>query len=127
MRGRRGVDVVFAHVGKATFDGNVLVVQGDVRMSAGKVSIEYSVGEDDSANGVSRLLASGGVTFVTATEAVEAQEATYSVADSLVTLSGDVLLTQGSTAISGERLIIDLKSGDGRMEGRVRTVIGGGN
>ena len=107
--------------GKATFDGNVLVVQGELRMSAGRVTIEYAQ-DDNSANGVSRLLASGGVTFVTTSDAAEAQNAVYSVADGTVTLSGDVLLKQGQSAIAGDTLVVDLSSGSGRMEGRVRTV-----
>lgn len=107
--------------GKAVFDGNVLVVQGDLRMSAGRVTIEYAQ-EDGAANGISRLLATGGVTFVTASDAAEAKDAVYSVADGIVTMTGEVILTQGQNAISGDKLVVNLTSGDGRMEGRVRTV-----
>lgn len=107
--------------GKATFAGNVLIVQGEVRMSAGNVTIEYAR-SGDAPNGIKRLLASGGVTFVTASDAAEARDAVYSVADGTVTLSGDVLLTQGQNAIAGDRLVVNLTSGNGRMEGRVRTV-----
>ena len=113
--------------GAATFDGNVLVVQGDVRMSAGQVVIVYATDSSGSANGISRLIASGGVTFVTASDAAEAETAEYSIEGGTVTLTGNVLLTQGPTAISGEKLVVDLTSGSGRMEGRVRTVIGGSN
>jgi len=109
--------------GQAVFDGNVLVVQGDVRISAARVEIVYASGEGGAPNGIERLKASGGVTFVTATDAAEAQEAVYIIDSSNVVLTGGVLLTQGATAISGERLVVDLKSGSGRMEGRVRTVI----
>ncbi|MEM6892023.1 MAG: lipopolysaccharide transport periplasmic protein LptA [Pseudomonadota bacterium] len=105
--------------GRAVFDGNVLVVQGAVRLAAGRVTIEY---EEGTSTGISRLLASGGVTFVTSTDAAEASDAVYSVSDSIVTLSGDVILTQGQSTIAGDRLVVDLGSGDGRMEGRVRTV-----
>lgn len=113
--------------GTAVFDGNVLVVQGEVRMSAGKVRVEY--GQTGASSGISKLVASGGVTFVTATDAVEAREADYSVDAGTVRLSGDVLLTQGANAISGDTLTVDLQSGSGTMEGRVRTVFntGGGN
>jgi lipopolysaccharide export system protein LptA len=115
--------------GQATFDGNVLVVQGDVRLSAGRILVIYGKDADGKASGIDRLEADGGVTFVTTTDAAEAREAIYSVEDGVVTLSGDVLLTQGQNAISGEQLVIDLTSGTGRMEGRVRTVFGaaGGN
>jgi lipopolysaccharide export system protein LptA len=106
--------------GKAVFDGNVLIAQGDLRLSAGTVTIEYA--EEGGANAISRLLASGGVTFVTSSDAAEAANAVYSVSQGTVTLSGDVLLTQGQSAIAGDRLVLNLESGNGRMEGRVRTV-----
>lgn len=107
--------------GEAVFSGNVLVVQGDVRMSASRIVVDY--GEA----GISRMNATGGVTFVTPTEAAEAAEAVYDVAEREVVLSGNVLLTQGATSIAGDRLVFDLESGSGRMEGRVRTILGGSN
>lgn len=111
--------------GQAVFAGNVLVVQGEVRLSAGSVTVEYAQ-DDGAANGISRLLADGGVTFVTSTDAAEARDAVYSVAEGTVTMSGDVILTQGQNAISGDRLVVNLVSGNGRMEGRVRTVFTSG-
>lgn len=112
--------------GKAVFDGNVLVVQGEVRMSAGKVEVTYGTDQNGAPSGIAMLQASGGVTFVTANEAVEAREAVYSVETSVVTLSGDVLLTQGASAIAGDRLVVNLTQGTGQMEGRVRTVFNPG-
>lgn len=115
--------------GQAIFDGNVLVVQGEVRMTAGRILVVYAQDADGNASGIDRLEAEGGVTFVTDADAAEAREAVYAVASGTVTLTGDVLLNQGQNAISGEHLVIDLESGTGRMEGRVRTIIGtgGGN
>ena len=114
--------------GSATFDGNVLVVQDTLRLSASRVLVEYS-DDDGGADGIARLLASGGVTFVTSNEAVEASEAAYSVEGAEVQFSGDVLLTQGPNSISGDRLTINLETGSGRMEGNVRTIFNpqGGN
>jgi lipopolysaccharide export system protein LptA len=37
-------------------------------------------------------------------------------------MTGDVLLTQSGSALSGQKLVIDLKAGTGVMEGRVQTV-----
>ena len=111
--------------GTAIFDGNVLVVQGEVRLSAGKVTVEYSQ-EGGKPSGIARLLASGGVTFVTSSDAVEAKDAVYSVEQGTVRLSGDVLLTQGANAIAGDTLSINLETGSGTMEGRVRTVFNTG-
>ena len=111
--------------GLAIFDGNVLVVQGDVRMSAGRIDVVYSTDGDGSPTGIAELRATEGVTIVTPTDAAEALEAVYVIEDGAVTLSGDVLLTQGQTALAGERLVLDLEAGTGRMEGRVRTIFGG--
>ena len=105
--------------GRAIFDGNVLVAQGDMRVSAGRVEVVY--GTDTSE--IAQLIASGGVTFVTATEAAEAAQATYVIESGLLTLEGDVLLTQGASAISAGRMVINVTNGTATMDGRVRTVL----
>jgi lipopolysaccharide export system protein LptA len=104
--------------GQAVFTGNVLVVQGEMRMTAAKVKVEYG----DDGKGIKQMNASGGVTLVTALEAAEASEAVYTIATGALVMTGSVLLTQGPSAISGERLVADLTAGTGRMEGRVKTV-----
>lgn len=104
--------------GQATFDGNVVVVQGAMRMAATKVTVEYGA----NGQGISRLHATGGVTLATTTDAAEAAEATYEVATGALVMSGSVLLTQGPSTISGERLVADLRAGTGEMQGRVKTV-----
>ncbi len=104
--------------GTATFTGNVIAVQGDLRLTAAEVTVDYA----DDGGGIAQLTATGGVTLVSATEAAEAQEAVYTIAEGTVVMSGEVLLTQGAAAISGQRLVLDLRAGTGRMEGRVQTV-----
>ncbi|HMO06400.1 MAG TPA: lipopolysaccharide transport periplasmic protein LptA [Paracoccaceae bacterium] len=109
--------------GTALFEGNVVAVQGELRLGAAAVRVEYA-----ETGGIARLTATGGVTLASATDAAEAREAVYEIATGTVTMTGDVLLTQGRTAISGQRLVLDLEAGTGRMEGRVQTVFtpGGG-
>jgi lipopolysaccharide export system protein LptA len=110
--------------GSAVFDGNVMIVQGDLRLTAGRVEVIY--GADTSE--IARLLASEGVTFVTADEAAEAQQADYDIASGLLVMTGDVLLTQGPSAISAGQMTINVTDGTATMEGRVRTVLQqGGN
>lgn len=103
--------------GTAVFTGNVLVGQGEMRLSAGTVRVEY--GTDGKT--IDRLFASGGVTLANQAEAAEAQEAVYTIGSGEVVMTGEVLLTQGQTALSGQRLVINLQSGTGTMEGRVQT------
>lgn len=105
--------------GRAVFDGNVIVAQGDLRLTAGQVEVVY--GTDTSE--IARLIASEGVTFVTADEAAEAQQADYDIATGLLVLTGDVLLTQGPSAISAARMTINVTDGTASMEGRVRTIL----
>ncbi len=110
--------------GRAIFTGNVVVAQGDLRMTAGQIEVVY--GTDTSE--IAQLVASQGVTFVTATEAAEAQEASYDIATGVLTLAGEVLLTQGASAISAARMVINVTDGTAVMDGRVRTVLQqGGN
>lgn len=110
--------------GTADFSGNVLVKQGEMRLQAGTIRVEYSADGKE----ISRLHASGGVLLVNATDAAEAAEAVYTIATGEVVMTGNVLMTQGQTAIKGQRLVIDLKNGTGRMEGGVTTTFTpGGN
>lgn len=108
--------------GATEFSGNVLAVQGDMRISAESLRLEYAPGSGG-AQRISRLIASGGVTMATATEALEAQEAVYSLDAQTLEMTGAVMLVQGQNVLSGERFFADLRAGTGRMIGRVRTVI----
>lgn len=104
--------------GSATFTGNVLVGQGEMRLAAQTVRVEY--GADG--RSISRLHATGGVTLASAQDAAEAREAVYTIGSGQVVMTGDVLLTQGRSAISGQKLTVDLQAGTGRMDGGVTTI-----
>lgn len=104
--------------GVAVFQGNVRVGQGDLRLAAGAARVIYNAETGD----ITSLDITGGVTFVTATEAAESQSANYNLASGQLVLSGDVLLTQGASAISSDRMTINLEDGTANMDGRVRTV-----
>ena len=108
--------------GTAVFSGNVLVVQGEMRLSSDKVRVEYGAKGSENAGRIARMHASGNVVMVTPQEAAEADEAVYSIDAGSVVLSGNVILTQERNALSGERLVVDLNAGTGVMEGRVKTI-----
>lgn len=103
--------------GQATFTGNVRVAQGDLRLAASQVRVEYGAAEGE----IRALHATGGVTLASPDVAAEAQQATYTIGSGMIEMSGDVLVTQGPSTIAGERLVIDTAAGTGRVEGRVRT------
>lgn len=105
--------------GSAVFTGEVVVVQGDMRLAAGILVVEYDAEQQ---TGISRMTASNGVTVANGPDAASARDAVYDLASSRLTMTGDVVLTQGPTTISGDSFAVDLTTGAGRMEGRVRTV-----
>lgn len=110
--------------GTAIFSGGVIISQGTLRLSAGQVEVIY--GEE--AGNIARLIATEGVTFVTDTDAAEAQSADYDVNTGILMLTGDVLLTQGASAISAQEMVLDVSKGTATMQGRVRTILQqGGN
>ena len=110
--------------GRAVFEGNVVIGQGALRIAAARVLVVYN----DESGDISQLEASGGVTFVTETEAAEAQSAVYDLDTGQLVLTGSVLLTQGATAISADRMDVNLESGRAQMAGNVKTVFQqGGN
>ena len=111
--------------GEATFTGNVVIGQGEMRLSAAEVTVVYAAGGNER---ISSLRATGGVTLVSGRDAAEAQEAAYDVEAGTVALTGDVVLTQGQNVLSGQQATVDLNTGAANITGRVRTVLQpGGN
>lgn len=106
--------------GTAVFTGDVVVVQGELTLTAARVRVEYT---DTEPREIERILAFEDVVLVNGPETAEGDEAVYTLGDRNVVMSGDVVLTQEDTAISGDLLTVNLDSGTGVMEGRVRTVL----
>jgi lipopolysaccharide export system protein LptA len=110
--------------GSAVFSGNVVVTQGEMKLAAGEVKVSYGPDQKN----IEKLVASGGVTVTNLGDAAEAKEAVYTIDSGQIVLTGDVLLTQGPSAMAGQKLTINLKDGTGVMEGRVTTTfVPGGN
>ncbi len=105
--------------GTAVFTGNVLIGQGEMRLSAPWVLVVYL--EDRS--GIERLRAKDGVTLVSGEDAAEAQRADYNVQTGLIEMTGEVLVVQGLTALTADKMFVDTVAGTARMTGRVKTVL----
>jgi lipopolysaccharide export system protein LptA len=105
--------------GTAIFTGNVVIGQGDMRLSAPRVLVVYKEGR----KGIERLEATGGVTLVSGPDAAESKSADYDIDTGTILMSGDVLLTQGDSALTAERMRVNLKDGTANMSGRVKTVL----
>lgn len=105
--------------GMAVFSGNVVIGQGEMRLSAQEVRVEYS--KDSS--GISRLEATGGVTLVSGTDAAESERADYDVDAGTIVMTGSVLVAQGPSALTADTMTVKLSDGTAQMSGRVKTVL----
>lgn len=103
----------------ALFTGNVLIGQGEMRMSAPRVLVVYNADR----SGIRSLNATGGVTLVSGEDAAEAVQADYNIETGLIEMSGDVLLVQGPSALTADKMFVDTRAGTARMTGRVKTVL----
>ena len=108
--------------GQAVFAGNVLIAQGDMRLTAPKVVVVYNA--DTSA--IARMEATGGVTLVSGKDAAEAERADYTIDSGTIVMRGNVLLTQGPSALSSDQMTVDLTTGAAQMVGRVKTILRSG-
>jgi lipopolysaccharide export system protein LptA len=106
--------------GIAVFSGDVVVTQGQLTLTAPRIEVRGDSARDD--QGIREVLASGGVFLRTAQDTARSETAVYDVATGILRMQGDVVLTQGTSTISGQQLVADLTAGTGVVEGRVRTV-----
>lgn len=105
--------------GTAVFTGNVLIGQGEMRLSAARVVVVYRAEN----KGIARLEATGGVTLVSGPDAAESERADYDIDDGTIVMSGSVLLAQGASALSADKMSVRLSDGTAQMSGRVKTIL----
>lgn len=105
--------------GVAVFTGDVMIVQGGMRLTAPEVQVFY--GEEGDT--IQRLEARGGVLLVNGEDAAEAQRADYDVESGKIVMLGEVLLSQGRATVAAERMEVTLETGQAELTGRVRTVL----
>lgn len=105
--------------GSAEFLGNVLVGQGEMRLSAKRVLVIYN----QEASGIEKLEATGDVVLVSGPDAAEADKAVYSIDSGVIVMTGNVLLTQGPNALTSDSMRVNLTTGTANMVGRVKTIL----
>ena len=123
----------------AVYSGHVRVRQGETILEAPELRIFYagdiqaagatnstSVSSTPGGIGskVTRIEAGPGVNVRSGDRTATGDRAVFDMAKNLVTLSGNVVLTQGQNVVRGDRLVVDLTTKRGRVEGgRVQTLI----
>lgn len=111
--------------GTAIFTGNVVIIQGEMRLAAPRVLVVYAEATEGQQARIARLEATGGVTLVSGPDAAEADSADYNVDDGFVVMRGNVLLTQGASALTSDLMRVNLEDGTAQMDGRVKTILRG--
>ena len=111
------------NTGRATFSGNVIATQGNLILTALTLVVEYVLKNSRMTNEMEKLTANKDVTIVSETQSAVANKMVYDVMSEKIIMTGDVILEEGLSATSGDRLTINLNTGSRRMEGNVRTLI----
>jgi lipopolysaccharide export system protein LptA len=111
----------------AVYTGNVQVRQGETVLEAPELRVFYT-GEPTQSGApgsqVARIEAGPKVDVRSGDQTASGATAVLDMQQNVITMSGGVVLTQGPNIVRGERLVVDLKSKQGRLEGgRVQTLI----
>ena len=119
----------------AIYSGHVRVLQGGTLLETPEMRVFYkgkaaaNASADAPTNAVagsqvSRIEAGPGVTVRSGDQVVSADRAVFDMAQNLVTMTGNVLVTQGQNVVHGERLVVNLTTKEAHIEGgRVQTLI----
>lgn len=114
----------------AIFTGNVFVQQGDTVLRCRQLTVHYEGtatavqakdGPGVSSQQIRRLVAVGGVIVTSKDQRATGTSGVYDARANTVTLTGDVVLTQGPNVMRGERLVTDLTTGLSRLDAETKT------
>ncbi len=101
--------------------GNVVVKQGDIQLTADKVTAYYTAGaapthDSNIAGNIERLLAEGNVVVTRPGEVVKSTTATYEMAKRQILMTGHVVATRGGNIVRGERVVVDIANQTVRLD-----------
>lgn len=115
----------------ATFSGSVKVTQGDTVMRSKSLVVFYDQENDAAGKSknlqaaapgpggqqkIKRLEARGSVIVTQKEQTATGELGVFEMASNTVTLTGNVVMTQGQNVLRGERLMVDLTTGVSRVE-----------
>lgn len=99
---------------RVVISGSVQVNQAGMQVNAPRMTIAYTQAGGTQVN---RIDATGGVTVRRADQTARGQVAIYDLDRKLITMVGNVQLTQGTNRLNGGRLMIDLNTGRATVDG----------
>jgi lipopolysaccharide export system protein LptA len=102
---------------QAIFSGDVVIRQGKLTLKSDTVKISYTR-TGDAQPQMQRLDARGNVVLISPSERATGNTGIYDVNGRLITLVGNVTLDRGGSKLQGQRLVINLASGQTSFDGR---------
>jgi lipopolysaccharide export system protein LptA len=118
---------------RALFVGNVHATQAELTLDTDRLTVAYSskpgaTGGSTAGGGVQihRLDAAGGVVVHSPSETAKGDLGIYDLDRKLITIIGNVRLTQRDNVVTGQRLVINLDSGRAVIDGGPPGVNSGG-
>jgi lipopolysaccharide export system protein LptA len=101
---------------QAVFSGDVVIRQGQLTLYADSVKVLYTRKSGDPE--MQRLDARGNVRLVSPTERATANTGIYDVDGRIITMTGNVVLDRGGSVLKGERLVLNLATGQSSFDAR---------
>lgn len=108
---------------KTIFRGAVEVLQETSRLRAAKMTLynqKKSGGGGNGCGNVDRVEAEGEVFYVTPKQTVRGDRATYDYSSDTIVVTGNVIAIQGQDVARGDRMVVNTKTNDVRMESSVK-------
>ena len=102
---------------RAVLSGGVTIRQGNMTLTAGRMTVAYTGQVIEGSPQVSRLDGSGGVTVDRPGQKAKSQFAVYDLNRRVITMIGGVTLNEGDNTINGGRLSINLDTGRATIDG----------
>lgn len=113
----------------AVFRGNVRLVQGPTTLRASSITVYYSGRATGTNQQISKVEARGPIRVTSKDQTARGDRATFLMDSQVLTLSGNVVLTKGGNELRGQKLVVNLKTGESRIDapknqsgGRVRGI-----
>ena len=103
---------------RVVLSGGVTVTQAGMTVTSQRMTVAYS---RQGGTDVNRLDATGGVVVTKGDERASGNVAIYDLDRRLITMVGNVQLTQRGNRLNGGRMVIDLNSGRATVDGRGAT------
>jgi lipopolysaccharide export system protein LptA len=103
----------------AIWRGGAEALQDRTRMRADVIRV-HSAKRGDGCGATERLEAEGNVYYVTTDQAVRADNAVYSSGADTIVLTGEVIIVQGKNVARGDRLVVNVATGQAQMSSNAR-------